>query len=169
MTDTPGDSAPAKSASIPADSFAHRLMLARAHAGHMSIREAAELTGLGRGAWTHWEKGGMPVDLDYVVETISEKLGVDPVWLLDGGALAESEPRRRRTRWSTVRPTHARQDDGDKIGGESWKATGYKPRTTIIPGTLTDRPMTVRPRDGRPNGRPPRTGPNPNTRRPVRL
>lgn len=90
---------------IPADTFAHRLMLARAHAGHLSIRDAATMCGFGRGAWTNWEKGSQPVDMLYAVEVISEKLNVDPDWLLNGGQLREEDqPRDRRIRWSTVRP-----------------------------------------------------------------
>ena len=80
--------------SIPTDTFAHRLMLARSHAGHLSIREAADLCGLGRGAWTNWERGARAVDIIEVSEVISEKLGIDRDWLLFGGQLAD--PRRPR-------------------------------------------------------------------------
>lgn len=160
MTDTPEGRAPAKSARIPVDSFAHRLMLARAHAGHLSIRESAELTGLGRGAWTHWEKGGMPVDMEYVVEVISEKLGVDPVWLLHGGALAEPETRSRRQRWSTVRPAHAPKPS---------QTTGPKLRPAKVPSPGPERTTVDRPPNNRPSGRPARSAPSPHTRRPVRL
>lgn len=84
---------------IPADTFANRLILARAHAGHLSIRDAAELCGVGRGAWTNWEKGARPIDMLGAVEAISEKLGVDADWLLNGGGLAGT----RRTRWALDR------------------------------------------------------------------
>lgn len=86
---------------IPADTFAHRLMLARAHADHISIREAADLCGLGRGAWTNWERGAKTVDLLEIAQIISEKLGVDREWLLYGGPLAKPArpiPRSRRGR-----------------------------------------------------------------------
>lgn len=84
---------------IPADTFANRLILARAHAGHLSIDAAAKLCGLGRGAWTNWEKGARPMDMLGTVEIISEKLGVDADWLLNGGGLAGT----RRTRWALDR------------------------------------------------------------------
>lgn len=84
--------------SIPLDSFGNRLMLARAHAGHISIREAADLCDIGRGAWTNWEKGARPVDIIEVAAVIAEKLDVDKDWLLFGGDLAKGEPRRRLSR-----------------------------------------------------------------------
>lgn len=164
MTETPGD-APAKR--IPVDSLANRLMLARAHAGHISIREAADKCGFGRGAWTNWEKGTMPVDLDYVIEVISEKLGVDPVWLADGGALSEPETS-RRARWSTVRPTHARRPK-DRIAGDGEQTTPAKPTLTARPADPAERPRVERPRDNRPSGRPGRSAPSPTTRRPARV
>lgn len=73
---------------VPHDTFGNRLMLARAHAGHLSIREAADLCQLGRGAWTNWERGARPIDRDEVAEIVSEKLGVDYEWLRYGGPLA---------------------------------------------------------------------------------
>src|SRR2546421_6139646 len=78
---------------IPADTFANRLILARAYAGHLSQREAADLCGLGRGAWTNWERGARCRDLLDVVGKVSEKLGVDHDWLLFGGPLASGRAR----------------------------------------------------------------------------
>ena len=155
MTEQQGTGAPAKGA-IPVDSFAHRLRLARAHAGQISIREAADLTGFGRGAWTNWEsKGTIPVDYDYVVEVISDKLGVDPLWLADGGQLAEDTTRSRR--WSTLRPTRS----GHR-GGAGVQTTVPKVRVT------GQRPSgSVRPRPDRPNNRPPAVSGDPRTRRPA--
>lgn len=114
MTTEPQQSA-AQRGGIPADSFANRLMLARAYAGHLSIRDAAELCGLGRGAWTNWEKGAKPGDKIEIAEVVAEKLGVDFDWLLFGGALpqAEGRPLRRRGRTTpgyltmAVQPTSA--------------------------------------------------------------
>jgi transcriptional regulator with XRE-family HTH domain len=80
---------------VPTDSFGNRLMLARAYAGHLSIREAADLCDIGRGAWTNWERGARPVDMLEITEAISEKLGVDREWLLFGGPLAKQELARR--------------------------------------------------------------------------
>lgn len=159
---------------IPADTFAHRLMLARAHAGHLSIREAADRCGLGRGAWTYWEKGGMPLDLDYVIEKISETLDVDPVWLALGGMLGEpEETRRQRARWSTVRPhtTSRRKPEPDPDGQppKGGQATAAKLRVTKRPAPAPVRPTSDRPRAPRPTGRPTGTVAPPTLRRPVRL
>lgn len=102
MTTTPTgpDAAetPAKR-SIPADTFAARLTLARLHAGQrLSIREAADLCGLNYGTWTGWERGLEPRGLLEVADRISAVLGVDRDWLLFGGPLARSEA--NRDRWS---------------------------------------------------------------------
>src|SRR5689334_10113329 len=81
---------------IPTDTFAHRLVLVRAYR-ELTVKEAAAKTGLGYGAWSNWERGSRPRDLLDVVEAISAGLGIDPVWLLNGGALPRSGP--RRIRW----------------------------------------------------------------------
>jgi transcriptional regulator with XRE-family HTH domain len=96
MTVEPDQSQATVRGSIPVDSFANRLMLARAHAGHISIREAADLCGIGRGAWTNWEKGARPVDIIDIAAAVADKLGVDRDWLLFGGQLASVEPRSLR-------------------------------------------------------------------------
>ena len=83
----------AQRGAIPADSFAARLMLARMHAGHLSIRDAAEKCALGRGAWTNWEKGALPGDIIGVATVIAEKLDIDRDWLLFGGSLSQEEAR----------------------------------------------------------------------------
>jgi transcriptional regulator with XRE-family HTH domain len=82
------------------DSFGNRLKLTRAHAGHLSIREAADRCDIGRGAWTNWEKGARPSDIIEVTEVIAAKLGVDRDWLLFGGSLTPIEPRSLRRRRS---------------------------------------------------------------------
>ena len=87
---------------IPADTLPNRLMLARALAGHLSIREAADLCGLGRGAWTKWERGTRPSDPLEILPIIAEKLDVDEHWLLWGGPL--DGPRGRPVRRLTKRP-----------------------------------------------------------------
>jgi hypothetical protein len=104
---------------VPADTLANRLMLARALAGHLSIREAADLCGLGRGAWTKWERGTRPADVLEIVPIIAAKLDVDEHWLLWGGPLESARGREvRRTKRSgdvtrgyprlPIRPTPAR-------------------------------------------------------------
>jgi transcriptional regulator with XRE-family HTH domain len=72
---------------IPGDTFAHRLLLARAMAGHLSIREAADLCEVGRGAWTNWERGSRPLDILNLALKIAQRLDVDEDWLLWGGPL----------------------------------------------------------------------------------
>lgn len=71
---------------VPTDTIGNRLILARAMAGHLSIREAAMRCGLGRGAWQNWERGGQP-PVGAVV-AIAKHLDVDFDWLARGGALA---------------------------------------------------------------------------------
>lgn len=77
---------------VPLDTFGNRLMLARAHAGHISISRAAELTGLGRGAWQNWERGTPPSNMAAVVEIIATSLNVDRDWLMWGGPLGSHQP-----------------------------------------------------------------------------
>jgi transcriptional regulator with XRE-family HTH domain len=165
MTDQSEVGAAAKRA-IPVDSFAHRLMLARAHAGHLSIREAAERCGFGRGAWTNWEKGTVPLDLEYVAEVIAEKLGVDETWLVIGGGLAAERERSRR--WSTVRPAHhTRTSPGSQATVAKLQAAD-RPMPAAVSAS-PGRGSAGRPRDNRPKGRAAGSVPNPATRRPVRL
>lgn len=172
MTDSSGERPAPTRGGIPADTLAHRLMLARSHAGGLSIREAAELCGFGRGAWTNWEsKGSVPADADYVTEVIAEKLGVDVDWLRRGGQLAEPEARSRRARWSTVRPVHAGTNRiaTHQYGQMASRGGGVAVRATTSgdrPGNRSDSRM---PRDARPKGRPSGAAPAPTLRRPVRL
>jgi transcriptional regulator with XRE-family HTH domain len=115
---------------IPADTFSIRLMLARALAGHLSIREASELTGLNRGAWQDWEHGRRPRDLIDVCRRVADKLDVDFNWLLLGGSLAgpRGVPTERPTR-----DTH-----------------GYAAMAVrTMPGEPNDRPRTWHPQTGR--------------------
>jgi transcriptional regulator with XRE-family HTH domain len=137
---------------IPADTFAARLMLARAHAGHLSIREAADRCGLGRGAWTNWERGALPVGEGQIVKIISESLGVDRDWLLFGGPLAQPERRglrtitRRRTLNKTYSPPPVRA-----TGPRSQRAllapghtTGRHPAGRVVSATPGTTPADVR-------------------------
>jgi hypothetical protein len=47
---------------IPADTFGARLVLARYHAGRLSIEKAAERCGLNSEGWRRWEDGSKPRD-----------------------------------------------------------------------------------------------------------
>jgi transcriptional regulator with XRE-family HTH domain len=116
---------------IPSDTFANRLMLSRAQAGHLSIREAAERCGLGRGAWQNWEKGTRPDDYEALVELIADRLGIDPVWLRDGGSLSRADAQVRPARWAR--------------GARQPRTLGYPP---------------MRPVDNRPRSRAGRPGPS---------
>lgn len=116
---------------IPLDSFANRLMLARAHAGHLSIREAADLCGLGRGAWTNWEKGARPADIIDIATAVAEKLDVDRDWLLFGGQLSTPEGRstgRRQARRAGGPPAIAH------YCGTAERTSDRTPRVTRAPG-----------------------------------
>lgn len=87
---------------IPEDTYARRLMLARDHAGHLSIREAAERCGLNYHTWADWERGSASRTLIDDAETIAEGLDVDRDWLLHGGPLTRPEkPRRVRVTYRT--------------------------------------------------------------------
>jgi len=83
-------------ARIPEDTYANRLMLARAAAGHLSIREAAEKCGLNHATWANWEHGTRSRTVLDDAEAIAEGLNVDRDWLLHGGPLtAPVRPSRR--------------------------------------------------------------------------
>lgn len=136
----------ARTTGIPADTFANRLMLARAQAGHISIREAAELCGVGRGAWTNWEKGARPESYEDLTDLIAERLGCDRDWLRHGGSLRPVDDRPARApRW---RRTHS---------PSPWKTSA------------ADRPMPARPIDGRAPGHPVSRRPPPGPGRTSRV
>jgi len=82
-------------ARIPEDTYAHRLMLARAAAGHLSIREAAEKCGLNYATWANWERGTRSRTMVEDAEAIAEGLGTDRDWLLHGGPLTAPVKARR--------------------------------------------------------------------------
>lgn len=94
MTANPGDpdvsaaTSPAPVGRRPADTFSNRLLMSRALAGHLSIREAADLTGLNREAWRDWEHGRRPRDILDVCRRIADAMDIDHDWLLFGGPLA---------------------------------------------------------------------------------
>lgn len=86
-----------EASAVPVDSFEARLMLARLHAGRLSIRQAAERCGYKHESWSGWERGRQPYDKLEVARAVADNLGVDYDWLLHGGPLAQ-EVRRRRDR-----------------------------------------------------------------------
>jgi transcriptional regulator with XRE-family HTH domain len=120
---------------IPADTLANRLMLARALAGHLSIREAADLCGLGRGAWTKWERGSRPSDVLEIVPLIAEKLDVDEQWLMWGGPLEGPRGRVIPKRPGSLRVTYA---------ARTVRATSDRPKVR------TDQPRPINPQLGQP-------------------
>ena len=87
-------------ASIPVDSFGHRLMLARSHAGQLTIQEAATRCGLSPQSWSNCERGKLPRDKVDVVDVVADRLAIDRDWLLHGG------PLRRPERVRAVRPPY---------------------------------------------------------------
>ncbi len=133
---------------IPADTLAVRLTIARMHAGHLTIREAAELCGLNYGSWSNWENGAKPRDLLEVAHAVSEGLDVDHDWILFGGPLAG--PRGM--------PVESRRRSDERPDGLNMR---YPQRP--------DRPRVTRP-IGRPTeGQRPGVPPRPEQRRPVRI
>jgi transcriptional regulator with XRE-family HTH domain len=120
---------------IPADTLSNRLMLARAMAGHLSIREAAEMCGLGRGAWTNWERGARPSDILEIVPIIAEKLDVDEQWLMWGGPLEGPRGRVIPKRPGSVRVTYV---------ARTVRATSDRPKVR------TDQSRPISPQVGQP-------------------
>lgn len=124
---------------IPADTFSNRLLLARALAGHVSIREAADMTGLNRGAWDGWERGRRPRDILDVVRRIADALDVDFNWLLLGGPLAgpRGVPTKRAARpnrdYAPVasRPRDNRPSGGPTGGRRTPPTSGVSPRRPV--------------------------------------
>jgi len=90
---------------IPVDSFGNRLMLVRAHLGHLTVKDAAERCGLNYGSWSNWEHGKLPRDILDVAEAVAEGLSIDRDWLLHGGPLAETARRQRREVRSPYSPS----------------------------------------------------------------
>lgn len=82
---------------IPADTLANRLLLARTHAGYLTVKEAAERCGLNYGSWSNWERGARPRELLDVVRAIADGLHMNYEWLLFGGPLlpARGKPTKR--------------------------------------------------------------------------
>lgn len=148
-TDTP------HTATVPVDTFAARLVLARLHAGRMSIRDAAKLCGFTNETWSGWERGRNPQDLLSTVETISEKLGVDRDWLLWGGPLATETSRRVRALKPRVlkKAGETSMSYATAENGRRRATTQATPTTT--PGHAAPPEQTTRPRRSHPTPRPP--------------
>lgn len=78
---------------IPADTLSARLVLARHHAGRLSIEQAAARCGLNSGNWVRWEDGARPRDRVEVCEAVSQGLRLDLNWLIFGGPLTPARGR----------------------------------------------------------------------------
>ena len=111
---------------IPGDTLANRLMLARTHAGYLTVKEAAERCGVNYGSWSNWERGAQPRDLLDTVQKISDGLRINHQWLLFGGPLMAGRGR----------PTK-----------RTGAVTGPYPMTPV-----GSPPSSVRPADTRPKG-----------------
>lgn len=120
---------------IPADTFSNRLLLARALAGHLSIREACERTGLNRGNWQGWERGQRPRDQVEVSQTIADALDVDFNWLLLGGPLAGAHG-----------PRVAKRPGKDRV---AYLSRSVRPMSDR-PKVRTDQPRPISPPIGQP-------------------
>jgi transcriptional regulator with XRE-family HTH domain len=132
---------------IPADTFSNRLILSRALAGHLSIREACELTGLNRGSWQGWERGLRPRDIVETAQRVAEAMDIDRDWLLFGGPLAgpRGVPTRKSPRATSgypgmpIRPRDNRPVGRALVGVGAGRDTGQRP-------TQPQRPEPRRPR-----------------------
>ena len=89
---------------IPVDTFGARLAIVRQYLGGWNVTRAADAVGLDDQTWRSWECGrSRPRDYPLVCRTISERLGIDYVWLMLGGAL-RSPP---STKWLMGSPAGA--------------------------------------------------------------
>lgn len=110
---------------IPADTYAHRLMLARAHAGNLSIRAAAERCGLNHANWSNWEQGMRSRTAFDDARAISEGLGVDLDWLIWGGPLAKPAQTSR-----SRRDRHGRRGGSELLSSSAELLSGNSPPRT---------------------------------------
>jgi transcriptional regulator with XRE-family HTH domain len=135
------------SRSIPADTFAARLMLARLHAGNLTYSDAAEKCGLSRENWANWERGVQPRDKVDTAEKISEGLGVDLLWLLRGGQLATERrhPRDLNHRSGTLTESMSHRANTHPASSAVRTAPASTTRTTRRPTATTATGRTRRP------------------------
>lgn len=127
---------------IPADTFGNRLVLSRTHAGHLSIREAADMCGLNRGSWQGWERGLRPRDIIDVVDRIADKLGIDRDWLLFGGALTPSRGKPTKRTGGDTHGYHKRTVRASARGRVGRPRTG-SPAQLVRRPRLIDRSQPV--------------------------
>lgn len=131
----------------PADTFSNRLLLTRALAGHLSIREAADQTGLNREAWRDWERGRRPRDILDVCRRIADALDVDHEWLLFGGPLVSpkgvptkrtSQPTREYVT-AAIRPRDSRPAGRATVGVVAGYTGGVRSESPSRPGPVRPR------------------------------
>lgn len=127
---------------IPSDTLSNRLLLARTHAGFLTVKDAADRCGLNYGSWSNWERGARPRDLLDVVRRIADGLNINYEWLLFGGALlpARGKPTRRAAERMSMDTTWNRPTPGGP-GGSATRPTAGRPKGR----TDRDRPITPRP------------------------
>lgn len=68
---------------VPRSTFGARLVLLR-HELDITVREAAEATGVHYATWSTWENGTTPRQQADAVEKIASVFGVDRTWLMWG-------------------------------------------------------------------------------------
>lgn len=109
----------------PSDTFAVRLLLVR-HLQGLSIKQAAEETGLNDATWATWEGGRKPRDVLDICRRIAEQWDIDLDWLVFGGPLAGSRGM----------PTKRSDTDTGRYGDRPVRPTDNRP---------SGRPKTDRP------------------------
>ena len=89
----------------PDDTFASRLVSIRHHL-RLSQEEAATRCGINPKTWATWELGRRPQGMNDVVQKIRKGLGVNPSWLMWGGAssawLQDTEEAHQLSLWPVL-------------------------------------------------------------------
>lgn len=132
--DGPGD--------VPADTFSVRLLLARHHAGRLSIEQAAKRCGLNAGNWVRWEDGASPRDKVEVAQAVAAGLDINFNWLLLGGPLLPALGRltkRRRDVTNRYQFSPSCTGGGRSIGLARSSESGRPPRRPQV--TVRSQPV----------------------------
>jgi transcriptional regulator with XRE-family HTH domain len=120
---------------IPADTFSVRLLLSR-HLSGLTIKEAADRSGINDATWATWEGGRRPRDLVDVCGRVAEALDIDFNWLLLGGPLLSARGR------PTVRPPGTTRRYERTLFGQA--AASTRP-TSSRPKVRTDQHRPIQP------------------------
>lgn len=96
---------PTTTRSVPEDTLALRLVIARVYRGHYNAASAALAVGVPRQSWSNWERGKPIQHEDAMLAKIARVLDVDEDWLRDGGPLGGA----------TMRPDPNGPDGGELL------------------------------------------------------